>query len=209
MSFIGECGHEVWSKDAKQCRACWLTERRKEPKRCLDCNTVLERGGNGGVSRSTRCWECFVKHAQSVNPCANCGKSRKNANTLQKDGNRSPLCRACYDAARTLHSKTRQCSIEGCDQPPRGEGLCWNHLKLKRAQENTSNLQRTKKLKAYIRSLPCMLCGFDRWPGECARIHAGHPYEENNVMPLCRNCHYGVDKGYIELPSVFRIRFQY
>lgn len=201
MPYIGSCGHEVWSKEATLCRKCWIEARRKEPKRCQDCGVVLERGGNGGVSRSTRCWACFVKHNASLNPCENCGKPRKNAATLQGGGRRSKLCRDCYNADREAHSKERQCSKEGCSEPPMGLGLCRGHYKTKRSLENDSRKGRIIRLKAYIRSQPCAVCGFDQWPGECARIRAGQPYAEDNVVSLCRNCHYGYDHGYLTLPD--------
>ena len=199
--FIGECGHRVWSATTKTCRACWLEAKRLPPTRCLDCGLPLSKGEHGGRSKSQRCWDCFVKSSQSVIPCEDCGKPRRASSTYQSGGVFSRLCRECYDLERSKRSKEKRCKLPDCNDPIQGEGLCNKHLKMKRRRENTSNLNKTKVFKAYIRTLPCILCGFDKWGSECARIIAGGLYEPGNVVPLCRNCHYGFDHGYLTLPD--------
>ena len=196
---IGECGHPI-SLGAKVCRTCWLKARRKEPKRCLDCGTFLNKGKHGGLSLSTRCWPCHRKWVRNIHPCPQCGKPRPRLKGSESIGQ---LCRECW---HNRPRKERICQIPDCGQKHQAKGLCLKHYKIilwsPKGRARSPMRNATPHQRARLE--PCAACGFKHpeLSSHAHRIVPNQGYTEGNLVPLCARCHELVTKDLIPLPDI-------
>lgn len=217
-----DCGTQLASRGKShiRCKPCAGLARRKLPRQCRICGTPTEPGFD-------RCRECYWKSRVFISPdariCPDCGgrKGHKSAKCsdcfkrsrrihpemhplcttcgtiLASTRNTSGLCRKCAAKRRNFHPKT--CEMTGCIFPVRAKGLCKSHYESSRKKEHP--IDTLQGLKAYVRKLPCAVCGYDKTTRNVHRIIPSKGYTWGNVAPLCPNCHAEVHLRLISHPE--------
>jgi hypothetical protein len=219
-----ECGGPTKSEKSKRCRGCWYiwwTARDSRP-RCVDCGVVI-----GPSQERKRCWECHTRRlaeekaarqptcercggpvaTKSTRICIDCVRADRDERLQARvcidcgapvTGFKAERCRDCY--ARQMHedAATYICSVEGCGKKAKASGLCPNHYRA--AVRGTNDRRRTWGFKAWVCSLPCAVCGYDRMRSQPHRPDPPKGYVVNNIVPLCARCHGEVEAGITPCP---------
>lgn len=190
-TYIGSCGHRVWSPEAKLCRTCWLAEKRKNF--CVDCGKPVAKGS------SQRCLSCFHNSLRKLHVCKGCG----NEFTAKEAGPKWERCRDCYYEYRRSQPKP-PCYIESCPYPSRVKGLCWNHYRM----ERTKSLGKTRgqgigsRSRRAVGDMPCALCGYNKLRSHVHKVVPALGYTTGNMIPLCARCHEETHRGVTPLPDI-------